>query len=114
MKPIATISAVFMRTVTILTIVSVSIGTAFAGTDYKCMNDCQGRGYLYQYCSERCSYNDGGDSPGFMESVAAGAKAAADIEKNQMQSKMLRNADVACKQGDQQACSDLRQMLFNK
>jgi hypothetical protein len=24
--------------------------------DYTCMNNCQARGFLYQYCKERCAY----------------------------------------------------------
>lgn len=29
-----------------------------AGTDYQCVNDCTGKGYMYQYCQSRCSYDD--------------------------------------------------------
>jgi len=25
-------------------------------TDYQCVNDCTNKGYLYQYCQQRCSY----------------------------------------------------------
>lgn len=30
---------------------------ALAATDYQCMNDCTNRGYMYQYCKSRCSYD---------------------------------------------------------
>lgn len=33
------------------------ISPAYAGTDYKCVNDCTSKGYQYQYCLELCSYN---------------------------------------------------------
>ena len=29
---------------------------AFAMTDYACVNDCTSKGYMYQYCTEKCSY----------------------------------------------------------
>jgi hypothetical protein len=31
---------------------------ANAATDYQYLNDCTGRGYMYQYCMSRCSYDD--------------------------------------------------------
>lgn len=31
---------------------------ASAGTDYKCMSDCSGRGYTWQYCNGVCSYSN--------------------------------------------------------
>ena len=37
-----------------LVIASVS----YAGTDYQCVNNCTAKGYLYQYCTSQCSYND--------------------------------------------------------
>lgn len=32
--------------------------TSFAGTDYKCMQDCLEQGSLYGYCQRKCSYDD--------------------------------------------------------
>ncbi len=34
-------------------------GSATAGTDYQCLNNCTGRGHVYQYCLSQCSYDDG-------------------------------------------------------
>jgi len=38
-------------------------GFAYAATDYTCLNDCTQRGYMYNYCLERCSYNDHSQTP---------------------------------------------------
>lgn len=35
---------------------------AFAMTDYQCVNDCTAQGYLYTYCTKKCSYNDGSNN----------------------------------------------------
>jgi len=32
--------------------------TAHAETDYKCLNNCTRRGYLYQLCLEQCSFGE--------------------------------------------------------
>jgi hypothetical protein len=31
---------------------------AIAGTDYTCVSDCTAKGYMYNYCTSRCSYDD--------------------------------------------------------
>jgi len=31
-------------------------GQQLRQTDFKCMNDCTSRGYMYEYCEKRCSY----------------------------------------------------------
>jgi len=31
---------------------------ALAGTDYNCVSDCTGKGYLYSLCQNKCSYPD--------------------------------------------------------
>ena len=88
----------------------------FADVDIQCLSDCTAR-YVYQFCQEKCSFNNNnGNSrpPGPMESFATGANAAADANKSALKYQMLRDADQACKQGNQNACSDLKMMLFSK
>jgi hypothetical protein len=85
-----------------------------ADVDIQCQSDCTAR-YSYQYCLEKCTFNNSGPrSPGIMESFSAGANAGLDANKAAMKSQMLRDADQACRQGNQQACSDLKMMLFSK
>lgn len=31
---------------------------SFAQTDYQCVNDCTGKGYQYQFCTSKCSFNE--------------------------------------------------------
>ena len=31
--------------------------TAHAATDFRCVNDCTRRGYMYQFCVQNCSYD---------------------------------------------------------
>lgn len=33
-------------------------GSVYAGTDYQCKRDCEAKGYNYQYCEAKCSYDD--------------------------------------------------------
>lgn len=35
----------------------VFASSASAATDYQCVNDCTGKGYMYQYCTSICSYD---------------------------------------------------------
>lgn len=91
--------------------------TVYAAVDYTCMNNCSSQGYQYQYCKEACSFSTSNNSyqaPSFAESYAAGARAAAEANESAMRARILGETETACKQGDQQACHDLRMMLFNK
>lgn len=38
--------------------VLVIASAAHAGTDYQCVNDCTAKGYMYNYCTSRCSYDN--------------------------------------------------------
>lgn len=42
----------------------VLAGPASAGVDYACLSDCTGRGYLYQYCQQACSFQESPDHLG--------------------------------------------------
>jgi hypothetical protein len=46
-----------MKTVFVL-LVFVLVGVTYASTDYTCLNDCTAKGYMYNYCQQRCSYDD--------------------------------------------------------
>lgn len=39
------------------------ISPAMAATDFQCVNDCTSKGYMYNYCTDRCSYSTGYDQP---------------------------------------------------
>ena len=41
---------------TILTLSILFATQANSMTDWMCMQDCQNRGYIYQYCLRVCSY----------------------------------------------------------
>ena len=43
-------------TVLLLMILFASI--VFAATDYTCVTDCTNQGYMYGYCTRKCSYPD--------------------------------------------------------
>lgn len=46
-----------MKKLIIIAITLMTIAaTAYAFTDFKCMNDCQRKGYMYGYCLKVCSY----------------------------------------------------------
>jgi hypothetical protein len=47
------ILALVVATALVITIVKVY---AYCSTDFKCMNDCLSRGYLYGYCKNACSW----------------------------------------------------------
>jgi hypothetical protein len=47
-----------MLKVILVLLVSAIAGVAYGGTDYQCVNNCTGKGYLYQYCMSQCSYDD--------------------------------------------------------
>ncbi|QLQ24607.1 MAG: hypothetical protein HZT41_06875 [Dechloromonas sp.] len=97
---------------------SFSAATAFAGTDFTCVADCQSRGYQYQLCMQRCSYGDslqgsgGGRMQGYMDAQQFMLQQQK-LQEQQMRNQMIQNANVACQQGNQRACADLRAMLFN-
>lgn len=44
------------RIIWLLSLIVFSSG-ASAATDYQCMNDCTNKGYMYQFCTSRCSYD---------------------------------------------------------
>lgn len=46
-----------MRNIIVLLFLLLT-NNAFALTDYQCVNDCTARGYMYNYCTEKCSYGD--------------------------------------------------------
>ena len=48
------------KIITVLTLLFSING--FAGTDYNCVSDCTARGYMYNLCTEKCSYDIGGNS----------------------------------------------------
>lgn len=103
---------------------ALTFSAAFGATDFSCMGNCQSKGYQYQLCLEHCSYNDsanGGGSGGYAAGYLEAQQAIGQIQQRQLQNQqlemrnqMIRNADAACKQGNQKACNDLRMMLFGK
>lgn len=99
----------------------------YGATDFVCVSDCQNRGYQYQLCVNRCSYGgatNGGASGGYWSGYFQGLQGVQAIEQikqqqlnnqqQEMRNQMIRNADAACKKGNQQACNDVRVMLFGK
>ena len=44
-----------MKTIILLFVLLLTT-TAYAETDYTCGNDCTSQGYLYNYCTNLCSY----------------------------------------------------------
>ena len=42
----------------VLSITLLCASSVYAATDYKCLNDCTGHGYMYNYCLSQCSYNN--------------------------------------------------------
>lgn len=91
---------------------------AFADTDYACVGDCQHRGYQYQLCVQRCSFGEkqssaiGPRTQGYLEAQQFMLQQQK-IQEQEMRNQLIQNANVACQQGNQRACADLRSMLFN-
>lgn len=81
----------------------LSISQARAATDPLCVSDCSAR-YSYQYCQQACSYNGGQQTKTFMDSFHDGEEAA-------MKSQMMQKLNNECRSGDEQACTNLREML---
>lgn len=46
-----------MKLATLLILLAASSSEA-ATTDFKCMNDCSQRGYMYTYCHQQCTVQD--------------------------------------------------------
>jgi len=102
----------------------LGVASAFAATDYTCVNNCQQKGYQYQLCLERCSYDEspsGARSTGYWSGYLEAQQAIGQMRQQQLQNQqlemrnqMIRNADAACQKGNQRACNDLRIMLFGK
>lgn len=44
----------------VITALLMTATTAMATTDYTCVNDCSARGYQYNLCVSKCSYNNTG------------------------------------------------------
>ena len=42
----------------IIVLFLVFSGSAYAATDYQCVNDCTEKGYMYNFCKEKCSYDN--------------------------------------------------------
>ena len=116
------------RIVVALGILSIVSTSCFADLDYKCLNNCQQRGFQWGLCQERCSYGASAEvtppaqpqsdfSTNFNKGygvVSEMEKADAAGTKAQLQTQTMKEADAACKRGDQQACRDLRMMLFSR
>ena len=103
---------------------TITSASVFGAVDATCLSDCQTRGYQYQLCLERCSFNStssGSGGGGYWHGYRQGQQAAEEIRQQQLRNKelemrnrMISNADAACKNGNKQACADLRAMLFTK
>ena len=48
------------KIITVLTLLFSING--FTATDYTCVSDCTSKGYMYNLCTEKCSYDIGGNS----------------------------------------------------
>lgn len=105
-------------------VVVFGAASVFSATDYTCVNSCRQKGYHYQLCLDRCSYDESTSGPritGYWGGYLEAQKAIGQIQQQQLQNQqlemrnqMIRNADAACRQGNQIACNDLRIMLFGK
>ncbi len=42
----------------IIVLFLVFSGSAYAATDYQCVIDCQAKGYMIQFCQNKCSYQE--------------------------------------------------------
>ena len=36
----------------------IAATSVFAATDYQCVNDCTAKGYMYNLCTDRCSFDE--------------------------------------------------------
>jgi len=43
-----------------ITIIFSTTGNALQSSDYQCVSDCTSRGYMYQLCQSKCSYDSAG------------------------------------------------------
>lgn len=46
-----------LKTIIFSMFILVIADVSNAATDFTCLNDCTQKGYMYNYCQERCSYN---------------------------------------------------------
>ena len=49
---------VVMQEVVAVGLLFLPLQGLYAATDYQCVSDCTQKGYMYQYCTSRCFYND--------------------------------------------------------
>ena len=47
----------------VIVLILIFSGSAYAATDYRCVSDCTGKGYNYNYCVQKCSYDSPGTTP---------------------------------------------------
>lgn len=45
-----------MKKIVLLCLFLLISTISYAATDYSCVNDCTREGYLYSYCTNKCSY----------------------------------------------------------
>lgn len=63
-----------------------------AGTDYQCLTNCTSKGYVYQLCNERCSYDNNRDSARTRldPSIPMGIKSPQLIQQEVLQNQLLQ------------------------
>ena len=94
-----------MKTTLLICFTVLLFSIAYAATDYNCVNDCTNRGYAYQLCVERCSYEPparNSFSNGFLNGLEQGQK----IRQQQLENEHLELQIQQKRMELQQPCVD--------
>jgi len=101
-----------MKKIVIGGVLSLICTSLFAQSCFtNCMNFQSNNPNAGAICSTNCG-GGGGNGVNLMESFRQGAESVQRLQESEMRSQMIRDAKQACNQGNQQACTDLRSMLF--